>query len=747
MNRALIIAVLLLPLLAWGQVKPTASLPPEESRVQLQRLGDSLRKYDRFENFDRYGWMVVEKVAETNHHTYSSDYGIINDKGQTILPCEYSCIRFQDHSDLIMVAKNSHSAGFMNRQLEWVIPPEFSESLWCDLETDNLFSHGMIVVEDGSFKYGVVDSFGNEVLPCRYQWLEIAGPDLYVINEDKAGVINQNGDTVIPFVYEYLRFLGNNSFEARKQGQCGVISTSGREILPFVYESILACDKGLYSVSQNGKWGVVDSLGNVVIPLKYETQHIWFVRGMDLVEMGGLYMNNGMDRDDPEKCKLLNKNGEVLIQGYDASIPGKSGERIAVLFYNEDRDATCEIYDRNGKKLDAFDEFSFDGIDWVNDVTMIPVKRNGKWGFVNRDFELIVPCQYDGQAHGGHGYGTVTTLDKQQMLIEETGDTLVTGPYRWICPSVNGWFQVETISTDPYDWEGLSGFIDRYGNCTFTETAEPGRKVLMNQDLIDDDENLVPFADMLPEFPGGLDSLNAYLARTIQYPQDARNHGVSGTVLAEFVVEKDGHVREVTIKVPLFPSCDEEVTRALLQMPEWKPGTNQGLPVRFFMQVPIIFKNDTLYPKLITDTALINTLTAMLRNKSFSQKDYHWLNLEEGDFYSLKNFYVVRSMLVGPTGWSSNFQHYLIIDTTKHTDFYFMSLSDAINNVYLNGDLYVNRVSYKDWFNEDADYFHRKKATFKLIRTTLSPADLQIKTETETEKTLRWEEAYGWRFH
>ena len=74
MNRALIIAVLLLPLLAWGQVKPTASLPPEESRVQLQRLGDSLRKYDRCENFDRYGWMVVEKVAETNHHTYSSDY-------------------------------------------------------------------------------------------------------------------------------------------------------------------------------------------------------------------------------------------------------------------------------------------------------------------------------------------------------------------------------------------------------------------------------------------------------------------------------------------------------------------------------------------------------------------------------------------------------------------------------------------------------------------------------------------------
>lgn len=747
MKKNVLIAILLLPLFAWAQMKPTAPLPPDESKARLQQLGDSLRKYDHFEIFDRHGWIVVEKVTETHHQTYSSHYGIINDKGQTVLPCEYSCIRFQDHSDLIMVAKNNNSAGFMNQQLEWVIPPEFSESLWCDLETDNLFSYGMIVVEDSSLKYGVVDSFGNEVLPCRYQWLEIAGSDLFVINGDKAGVINRNGQTVIPFVYEYLRFLGYNSFEARKQGQCGVISTSGREILPFVYESILACDKGLYSVSQNGKWGVVDFLGNVVIPLKYETQHIWFVRGMDFVEMGGLYMNNGMDRDDPEKCKLLNKNGEVLIQGYDASIPGKSGERIAVLFYNEDRDATCDIYDRNGKKVGAFDEFSFDGIDWVNDVTMIPVKRNGKWGFVNRDFELIVPCQYDGQAYGGHGYGTVTTLDKQQMLIDETGDTLVTGPYRWICPSVNGWFQVEAISTDSYDWEGLSGFIDRYGNSTFAETAEPDPKTLTGWDLIDNDENLVPFADMPPEFPGGPDSLNAYLARTIQYPQDARDNGVSGTVLAEFVVEKDGRVREVAIKVPLFPSCDEEVIRVLQQMPKWKPATNQGLSVRSFMQVPVTFKNDTLYPKPITDSSLINTLSAMLRNKTFSQEDFHLLNIEEADYFRLKNFYIVRCMLVGPSGWSSNFQHYIIMDTTTNINFYFMSLSNDMNNVYLNGNLIVNSVEYKDQFNEDENYFKRKRASFKLISTTLSPADLQVKTTTEMERTLPWEEVYGFQFH
>jgi hypothetical protein len=32
---------------------------------------------------------------------------------------------------------------------------------------------------------------------------------------------------------------------------------------------------------------------------------------------------------------------------------------------------------------------------------------------------------------------------------------------------VNGWFQVAASS--PNSWKGIRGFIDRYGNTTFTE--------------------------------------------------------------------------------------------------------------------------------------------------------------------------------------------------------------------------------------------------------------------------------------
>ena len=93
-----------------------------------------------------------------------------------------------------------------------------------------------------------------------------------------------------------------------------------------------------------------------------------------------------------------------------------------------------------------------------------------------------------------------------------------------------------------------------------------------------------------PEFPGGADSLQAFLAREIQYPPVAKNNGITGTVLVEFVVEKDGQVTNAKVKVPLFPECDKEAVRAVMAMPKWKPGKSMGKPVRCYFQVPVTFR-------------------------------------------------------------------------------------------------------------------------------------------------------------
>lgn len=109
-------------------------------------------------------------------------------------------------------------------------------------------------------------------------------------------------------------------------------------------------------------------------------------------------------------------------------------------------------------------------------------------------------------------------------------------------------------------------------------------------DLGADPEPPRRFTEEMPEFPGGAEALNAFLSKEIQYPEVARNNGITGTVLVEFVIEKDGKVSNASVKVPLFPDCDKEAVRGVMAMPKWKPGKNMNKPVRCYYQVPVTFK-------------------------------------------------------------------------------------------------------------------------------------------------------------
>ncbi|MBO7648287.1 MAG: energy transducer TonB [Bacteroidales bacterium] len=104
-----------------------------------------------------------------------------------------------------------------------------------------------------------------------------------------------------------------------------------------------------------------------------------------------------------------------------------------------------------------------------------------------------------------------------------------------------------------------------------------------------DTDTVYHFVESMPEYPGGQNALFSFLSYEISYPQDAREKGITGTVLIKFVVEEDGSVSNAEVKMPLYPSIDRESVRAIMAMPKWKPGTLDGKPVRCYFQIPITF--------------------------------------------------------------------------------------------------------------------------------------------------------------
>ena len=103
------------------------------------------------------------------------------------------------------------------------------------------------------------------------------------------------------------------------------------------------------------------------------------------------------------------------------------------------------------------------------------------------------------------------------------------------------------------------------------------------------EEAIVKVPQVRAEFPGGMAELRKYLAENCQYPEAARTAGWQGVVLLEFVVEKDGSIKQVTVLRSVCQALDEEAIRVVKGMPKWKAGENNGQKCRSFFQLPITF--------------------------------------------------------------------------------------------------------------------------------------------------------------
>lgn len=104
-----------------------------------------------------------------------------------------------------------------------------------------------------------------------------------------------------------------------------------------------------------------------------------------------------------------------------------------------------------------------------------------------------------------------------------------------------------------------------------------------------DDEVFVVVEEQA-EFPGGLDSMYAYIVKNLKYPELAKEKGIEGRVFVSFIIEKDGSISNVKILRGIGGGCEEAAVEMIKNMPKWKPGKQRGKPVRFQFTLPIKFE-------------------------------------------------------------------------------------------------------------------------------------------------------------
>ena len=93
-----------------------------------------------------------------------------------------------------------------------------------------------------------------------------------------------------------------------------------------------------------------------------------------------------------------------------------------------------------------------------------------------------------------------------------------------------------------------------------------------------------------PEYPGGMGELSKLLKRNLLYPLISFENGVQGEVLVQFVIDKEGNVKEVTVFKGVDPYLDAEALRVIKMMPKWKPGKHEGKEVNVKCTIPVGFR-------------------------------------------------------------------------------------------------------------------------------------------------------------
>jgi len=94
----------------------------------------------------------------------------------------------------------------------------------------------------------------------------------------------------------------------------------------------------------------------------------------------------------------------------------------------------------------------------------------------------------------------------------------------------------------------------------------------------------------MPEFPGGMDKMNAFISKAIKYPASEVEAKNQGNVYVQFIVSEAGELTNFEVVNGQTEGLNTEALRVVKTMPKWKPGKQNGRLVKVKCVIPIEFK-------------------------------------------------------------------------------------------------------------------------------------------------------------
>ncbi len=249
----------------------------------------------------------------------------------------------------------------------------------------NDYKNGYIVVDEND-KYGIIGTDKTAVIECKYEEIKgIASSNLFVIKKDnKYVVVNKQGETILENKFDDVEDINGEYIIAKKDNKFGVLDIYGETKVKFDYENIKSAGD-YYIAKKNDKFGIVNANGEEKVA--FEAIDISYYPS------GNFFIVDYLENDNI-LSKVMDINFEEKVTGIVTEVNESKGY--------------FRLYTEDGYKYYNFKFEEKPSSNILTSNTIFLSKKDGKYGFVNKNGKVVVDYIYDDATEqNSSGYAAV----------------------------------------------------------------------------------------------------------------------------------------------------------------------------------------------------------------------------------------------------------------------------------------------------------------------------------------------------
>lgn len=355
----------------------------------------------------------------------NSKYGLIDLSGKVLLDCNYDNIEPIVGIDNSLITTKDGKKGLVSATGSVIIENEYENIT----ALTNKYENGYIV-ENSEGKFGVVGTSKKVVLPVQYEEIKhVYAEDTYVAKEDGTWkIINIKENTSTNMEYDDVEEIDSTYMTVKKSDKYGIALTSGEEKIEPQYDSLKNIYQNYYIAKKDNLYGVIDTENTVKIEFTYKS--LVYVNEANIIE----------GESDKIETDLFDRNFNLKLSGIVSEM-------------NKDKGYMKVRVDSDYK----YYNFKFEekkNTEILKDNTLFLDKKDGKYGYVNKNNVVVVNYIYDDATEQNDSGYVAVKKDGKWGTINSKGETVVeptlTLENNPIIDFIGEWHLAEDINANYY---------------------------------------------------------------------------------------------------------------------------------------------------------------------------------------------------------------------------------------------------------------------------------------------------------